>query len=126
LGGLLGGVLLYLGPIRLLERRTPHPELASLVLTFGLAYALENGMAYLWSPGPRVLNTPYTGRALELLGLYLPLPRVYSFLLASLTIALLYLFLYHTLTGKGHGDRLRDRRSLRLRGGRRHGPHVHL
>ncbi len=112
----LGGILLYLGPIRLLEGRTPHLELASLVLTFGLAYALENGMAYLWTPGPRVLNTPYTGRALELLGLYLPLTQLYSFLLASLTIALLYLFLYHTLTGKAVRAVWQDREGAVLSG----------
>jgi branched-chain amino acid transport system permease protein len=94
------GVLLYEGPIRLLERRTPNLELSSLVLTFGLAYALENMMAYLWSPGPRLLNTPYTGHSLSLLGIYFPLTQVYSFLLSVVTIVALYLFLYHTHLGK--------------------------
>lgn len=94
------GVALYEGPIRAAARRAPDLILASMVLTFGLASALENIMVYLWSPGPRVLNVAYTGQALRIGSVALPIPHLIGTAMAAATIALLYLFLYRTFPGK--------------------------
>ena len=63
------GVVLHEVLIKVAARRTKELGLASMIFTFGLASFMENGMAYVWGPGPRVLNTAYTGAArVHLLG----------------------------------------------------------
>ncbi|MFS8664290.1 MAG: ABC transporter substrate-binding protein [Limnochordales bacterium] len=64
------------------------------------AKALDADMFMVWGPGPRVLNTAYTGAAVHLLGISIPLTHAYGALLGLATIGLLYGFLYHTFPGK--------------------------
>jgi branched-chain amino acid transport system permease protein len=99
-GFFLIGVGLYQGVIRAAARRASDLVLASMVLTFGLASALENLMGAVWGHGPRVLNLPYTGQALRLAGVSLPISHLIGSGMAVVTIALLYLFLYRTYPGK--------------------------
>lgn len=94
------GVVLYEGVIRAAARRSHDLILASMVLTFGLASALENVMSWLWGPGPRVLNVRYTGQAIRLGALALPIPLLIGATMAVVTIGLLYLFLHRTFPGK--------------------------
>jgi len=94
------GVVLHEVLIKVAARRTKELGLASMIFTFGLASFMENGMAYVWGPGPRVLNTAYTGAAVHLLGISIPLTHAYGALLGLATIGLLYGFLYHTFPGK--------------------------
>ncbi|HEY8417861.1 MAG TPA: branched-chain amino acid ABC transporter permease [Limnochordales bacterium] len=94
------GVLFHEALIKVAARRTRELGLASMIFTFGLASFMENGMAYVWGPGPRVLNTAYTGTAVQVLGVSVPLPHLYAALLSVVTIGVLYVFLYHTFPGK--------------------------
>ena len=94
------GVGFYEGVIRLAARRAGDLALVSMVLTFGLAAALENALAAVWGPGPRVVNVAYTGQAIRLGGLALPVSHVAGAGLAAVTITALYLFLYGTFPGK--------------------------
>jgi branched-chain amino acid transport system permease protein len=71
-----------------------------MVLTFGLASAGENAMALAWGPGPRALNTPYTGQSAVLGPLTLPLTHLYGALVAVAVIVGLSVFLTRTLAGK--------------------------
>src|SRR5690606_14251291 len=94
------GVVLHEVLIKVAARRTKELGLASMIFTFGLASFMENGMAYVWGPGPRVPDTAYTGAAVHLLGISIPLTHAYGALLGLATIGLLYGFLYHTFPGK--------------------------
>lgn len=94
------GVGFYEGVIRTASRRAPDLVLASMVLTFGLASALENVMADLWGPGPRVINVGYTGQSVGIGPVLLPIPHLAGAGMAAVTIALLYLFLNRTFPGK--------------------------
>ncbi|MDR7522681.1 MAG: branched-chain amino acid ABC transporter permease [Armatimonadota bacterium] len=96
----LVGVGFHEGVIRPAVRRGGDLVLVSMVLTFGLAAALENVLAAVWGPGPRVVNVAYTGRAVQLRGLVLPITHLAGAGLAAVTIAALYLFLHKTFPGK--------------------------
>ena len=94
------GVGFHEGVIRPAARRAGDLGLVSMVLTFGLAAALENALAAVWGPGPRVVNVAYTGDAIRLGALALPVPHLVGAGLAAVTITGLYLFLHRTLPGK--------------------------
>jgi branched-chain amino acid transport system permease protein len=74
--------------------------LASMVLTFGLAIIVENTMLVIWSPDPRALTPVYSGRAILIGDLGLPLPQLIGFCLAIVGVFSIHLFLNHTHTGK--------------------------
>ncbi|MDR7408631.1 MAG: branched-chain amino acid ABC transporter permease [Armatimonadota bacterium] len=94
------GVGFYEGVVRPAARRTGDLMLVSMVLTFGLAAALENALAAAWGPGPRVINVAYTGRAIRLGTLALPVTHLAGAGLAAVTITALYVFLHRTFPGK--------------------------
>jgi branched-chain amino acid transport system permease protein len=94
------GVGFHEAVIRPAARRAGDLVLVSMVLTFGLAAALENALAAVWGPGPRVVNVAYTGQAIRLGVLALPVPHVAGAGLAAVTITALYLFLHKTFPGK--------------------------
>ncbi len=94
------GMGFYEGVIRPAARRAGDLVLASMVLTFGLAAALEHTLAALWGPGPRVVNLGYTGQALRLGAVAVPIPHLAGAGLAAVTIAALYVFLHRTFPGK--------------------------
>lgn len=94
------GVGFHEGVVRPAARRTGDLVLVSMVLTFGLAAALENALAAAWGPGPRVINVAYTGQAIRLGVLALPVPHVAGAGLAAVTITALYVFLHKTFPGK--------------------------
>ena len=94
------GVIMHEVLIKVTARRAKDLALSSMVLTFGLAVVMENGMQLAWTPDPRVVNTAYTGKAFFVGGIAFQLTHVVSFVLAALTIAALYLFTNRTYMGK--------------------------
>ena len=98
--GFLVGGLIYLGLVRPAAVRAREPALATLVITFGLALALENLLAAGWGPGPRVLRFSFSGDAIPVLGLRVPWASLLSALAAWLCLGALWIFLYHTYPGK--------------------------
>jgi branched-chain amino acid transport system permease protein len=74
--------------------------MASLVATFGVAIVVENVMSYFWHPDPRVLKPSYTGTSFFIGEMTISKGPLIGFILAALTIGLLYLFLDYTYTGK--------------------------
>ena len=75
--------------------------MASMVATFGVAIVVENAMSFLWRPDPRILKPSYTGTSFFVGEMAISKGPLIGFILAILAIALLYLFLSHTYTGKG-------------------------
>ncbi|RME83286.1 MAG: branched-chain amino acid ABC transporter permease [Caldilineae bacterium] len=94
------GVGIHQVLIKITAQRAHDLALSSMILTFGLAVVMENVMQVLWTPDPRVLKTSYTGKAIFVGPIAIATTHLISFVLAMLTIALLYVFVHHTLTGK--------------------------
>lgn len=93
------GVALYQLLIRPVTRAR-EVAMASMVVTFGLAIIMENTMLYAWKADVRVVKTAYIGASLALGRLSIPLGSLFGSLLSIVAIALLYLFLHRTYTGK--------------------------
>ncbi len=73
---------------------------ASMILTFGLAIVLENIMLLLWTPDERLITTGYSSKAIFLGDIVIRISNLIGFILSLIGIGLIYLFLYHTKTGK--------------------------
>jgi len=73
---------------------------ASMILTFGLAILLENLMLFVWSPDERLITTSYSSRSIFLGEIIIKISNLFGFILSMTGIGVIYLFLYHTHTGK--------------------------
>jgi branched-chain amino acid transport system permease protein len=73
---------------------------ASMILTFGLAIVLENVMLFAWSPDERLITTSYSSQSIFLGEIIIKVSNLVGFVLSILGIGAIYLFLYHTHTGK--------------------------
>lgn len=72
----------------------------SLLISFGLTLVLENLALRLWTADERAITTSYAGEGFMLEGVVFPYTRIASLAVAALAIALLYLFLTRSYTGK--------------------------
>ena len=73
---------------------------ASMILTFGLAIVLENVMLFAWSPDERLISTPYSSQSIFLGEIIIKISSLLGFVLSIFGVGAIYLFLYHTHTGK--------------------------
>jgi len=73
---------------------------ASMILTFGLAVVLENVMLFAWSADERLITTPYSSQSIFLGEIIVKISSLLGFVLSIFGIGAIYLFLYHTHTGK--------------------------
>lgn len=73
----------------------------TLILTFAIRLILENFMLVLWSADYRTIRVVYGGASFDFFGAHIPLVRLLAFVVAMITIFLLYLFMRKTKTGKG-------------------------
>jgi len=111
----LGGMLIHRGMIQPITK-AKEIIVSSMVLTFGLAIVVENMMLWIWSPDPRVLQPSYSGRALFIGEIALPIPQVVGFAMAAAGILLVYLFLNHTHIGKAVQATWQDQEGAALMG----------
>jgi branched-chain amino acid transport system permease protein len=72
----------------------------SLLIGFGLSIVLQNIALQLWTADPRAIKTAYSGEALSLLGIRLPVVRLASLALTLVAVLALHFFLKKTYTGK--------------------------
>lgn len=94
------GVILNSTLITALHKKTRHVGFASMILTFGIAIALENLMVVVFSADPRVLRTNYIMESHNIGGIYISGGYVVASALAVVTLLVVYYFLYHTYSGK--------------------------
>jgi branched-chain amino acid transport system permease protein len=94
------GYAFYAVLIRRLIAQTEDVSFASLVVTLGLMFALENSMLGVFSPDPRITKTPYTAVTYYLAGTPIQGGRLVGAILAVVTIVAVYLFLTRTYTGR--------------------------
>ncbi len=73
----------------------------TLILTFAIRLILENFMLVLWSADYRTIRVAYGGASFDFFGAHIPLVRLLAFVVAMITVYLLYLFMRKTKTGKG-------------------------
>jgi branched-chain amino acid transport system permease protein len=86
---------------RLLLRRLQHsPPSMTVLLTFGLALAIEGGMGMVTRNVFRSVTPGYFNASFNLGPFFLPKPQVYGCLAAVAVMGLLYLALNHTWPGR--------------------------
>ena len=101
---LSGLVLFVLGAMisrGLLQPLSRGGMVFTLILTFAVRLVLENFMLVLWSADYRTIRVPYGGVSFDFLGAHIPLVRLLAFIVAMVTVFLLYMFMKRTKTGKG-------------------------
>ncbi len=94
------GVLLNTTLITTLNKKTRHIGFASMIMTFGIAIALENIIVEIFSADPRVLKTSYLMVSHKIGTVYISGGYVVAAILSMVTLFLVYFFLYHTYSGK--------------------------
>lgn len=70
-----------------------------MIFTFGLDMVLQNVAALVWGPVYRTVDTPFRGRAIEVLGAYVPMNSAIIFVSAWAIAACLMLLLSRTRIG---------------------------
>jgi branched-chain amino acid transport system permease protein len=101
---------------RLFARIREPIEMNSLVVSFGLAILLQNGMLFFFSGDYRMIRVPLLNQGFRFHGLYLSYGQFTLLALSLLVIALTYLLMRHTYLGKGLRATIQDRESAALAG----------
>jgi branched-chain amino acid transport system permease protein len=96
--------------------RAKDSLVASMVLTFGLAIVLENIMLFAWTPDERVITTSYSSKVFFVGDIILKVSSLTGFGLAIAGIAAIYIFLYHSRTGKAVRATWQDPEGAALQG----------
>jgi len=73
---------------------------ASLLITFGLIYVLDNTMTLLWKPDARSIVASFTGETINILGTKLSFTGLCGLAVALLTAIILYFIMSKTYFGK--------------------------
>jgi len=94
------GVLTYRSIVRPAAANVGELGLVTLVSTLGIGVALENLLAAIWGPGPRVLSLPISTEAIRVLDVSVPTSTLLAASFAWLGLIVLWFFLYKTYTGK--------------------------
>ena len=71
-----------------------------LLVTLGLAIVIENLSLFFFRSDTRIIDTPYSFETVDILGAFLPLPKVVAFAGAIVTAALLWLVMARTDLGR--------------------------
>lgn len=90
------GYLIYIG---LIDRVLGKERISQLLITFGLAMALEHVCMAIWGPDHRSVNAGFGDRVIVLFGVRLTMASIIAMAGSALTVGLLFLFLHRTRTG---------------------------
>jgi branched-chain amino acid transport system permease protein len=107
--GVLIGDVIY-------QRLMSSPHSFLLIAALGLFLISQNTAQYVWGPAPRRVNTDFSGRTVELLGVVFTWERLIAFGVTVLAIVLLQLFLKKTRYGKALRATAEDRPVAALMG----------
>jgi branched-chain amino acid transport system permease protein len=91
-------------------------ELNSIVMSFGLAILLQNGMLFSFSGDYRLIRAPILAKGVYLDGLSVSYGQVTLVALSLIAIGLLHLALHHTYLGKALRATIQDREGAALAG----------
>jgi branched-chain amino acid transport system permease protein len=101
---------------RLFSRLREPMEMNSIVLSFGLAILLQNGMLFFFSGDYRLIHVPLLNQRIHLPGLSLSYGQLTLLTISLLVLALTYVLLHHTYLGKALRATIQDRESAALAG----------
>jgi branched-chain amino acid transport system permease protein len=87
-----------------------------LLVTLGLAIVIENLSLFLFRSDTRIIDVPYSFEVVEILGAFLPLPKVVAFAGALITAALLWLIMSKTDLGRAIRALAKERKGAKLVG----------
>ena len=113
---ILATLLICLILQRLFSRLREPMEMNSIVLSFGLAILLQNGMLFLFSGDYRLIRVPLLSEGFRFHGFYLSYSQFTLLALSLLVIALTYVLMHHTYLGKALRATIQDRESAGLAG----------
>ena len=92
------------------------PHLNQIFATVGLSMVMQNIALLLWKADYRIVKTSYSSKCILLGNISISMTRVSAFFVAIGIIALLFLFLNLTYTGKAIRAVAQERRAARLMG----------
>lgn len=101
---------------RVFARLMEPLELNSIVLSFGIAILIQNGMLFFFSGDYRLIRVPVLSQGLRLYGVYMSFGQLTLLFLSILVIGLLYLIMRHTYIGKALRATIQDREAAELAG----------
>jgi len=87
-----------------------------LLVTLGLSIVIENLSLFVFKSDTRVIDTPYSFEVVEILGAYLPLPKVVAFAGAFVTAGILWALMAKTDLGKAIRALAKERKGAKLVG----------
>ena len=87
-----------------------------LLVTLGLSIIIENLALFFFRSDTRTIDTPYSFETVEILGAFLPLPKLVAFVGALATAALLWLLMSRTDLGRAIRALAKERKGARLVG----------
>jgi branched-chain amino acid transport system permease protein len=91
-------------------------ELNSIVVSFGVAILLQNGMLSIFSADYRLIRVPTFNQSVPIHTFYLSYGQLTILTLSLLVLAALYLILRHTYLGKALRATIQDREAAALAG----------
>jgi branched-chain amino acid transport system permease protein len=91
-------------------------ELNSIVMSFGLAILLQNGMLFAFSGDYRLIRAPILTESIRLSGLSVSYGQLTLVVLSLIAIGLLHLVLHHSYLGKAMRATIQDREGAALAG----------
>jgi branched-chain amino acid transport system permease protein len=94
------GVAFYEGLVRPLKARIRHAELASVVLTLGVAIIIENVLALVFTADPRLTRASYVLTTFRPGSLIIPGGRAVAATIAVVVLLIVAAFLYRTYAGR--------------------------
>lgn len=101
---------------RLFSKLSEPLELNSIVMSFGVAILLQNGMLFLFSGDYRLIRVPALNQGLHFKTLYLSYGQLTLLALSLVVIGLLYLLMRHTYLGKALRATIQDKEAAALAG----------
>ena len=101
---------------RLFSKLKEPLELNSIVMSFGVAILLQNGMLFFFSGDYRLIRVPTLSQGLHFNTLYLSFGQLTLLVLSLVVIGLLYLLMRHTYLGKALRATIQDREAAALAG----------
>ena len=87
-----------------------------LLVTLGLSIVIENLALFWFRSDTRIIDTPYSFETVEVLGAFLPLPKVFAFVGAVVTAALFWALMRSTDLGRAIRALAKERKGAQLVG----------
>jgi branched-chain amino acid transport system permease protein len=100
----------------LLNRAVKLSADAALIIAFGIALVVQNGIQIIWTPMSRSLITDYSLESIQIGDIYIPLVYILDFVAALIVMLAIHQFLKRTYLGQAITAASQDRQTAELMG----------